>query len=262
VLKVNLRLNDPFYLTRSIRPAFNSFYPAPGDLRPRSLLLSRVDPTVGRRQYRQSARCLRAPFDLTIPNQQLAVTATPDRHTHEHVLAVESLHHLHAFHRQLSFPALGRADRKNRRPRGQIESGPIPLDAMGFANVGLLTFPEGNATGHPLAPGSPHFHVLEVQPARSVALNPHFRGRPGAHRELPGRRRMRGRRLDLGLARYGYGDFSVVYPHRQVRHQRALDVSDHLLGRKFRGRQNMYLFHRSTFTLYYFRGDNPWQRED
>ena len=54
----------------------------------------------------------------------------------------------------------------------------------------------------------------------------------------------------------------MVDPHRQVRHQRALDVSHHLLGRELCGRQNMYLFYRSAVALYDFRGDNTRERED
>ena len=54
----------------------------------------------------------------------------------------------------------------------------------------------------------------------------------------------------------------MIHPHRQVRHQRALDVSDHLLGREFRGRQNMYLLYRSAVALYDFRGDHSRKRKD
>jgi hypothetical protein len=54
----------------------------------------------------------------------------------------------------------------------------------------------------------------------------------------------------------------VVDPHRQVRHQRALDVSHDLLGRELCGRQNMYLFYRSTVALYDFRGDHSRKRQN
>jgi hypothetical protein len=60
-------------------------------------------------------------------------------------------------------------------------------------------------------------------------------------------------RLGLRLARYRYRDLSMVHPHRQVRHQRTFDVSNHLLRRKLSSGQNVYLFHRPAFALYDFR---------
>ena len=47
-----------------------------------------------------------------------------------------------------------------------------------------------------------------------------------------------------------------------MRHQRALDVSNHLLRRELRGRQNMYLLHRAALALYDLCGDYPRKRED
>src|SRR5207248_10870830 len=103
--------------TGSPRPAFNShFYPAPS---PWTRLLYLVHPAVRRRQYRQSRRCLGAPLDLAISHQQLAISASSNCHSDEHVLALEGFHHLHAFHRQLAFSALGAADREYRHARAE-----------------------------------------------------------------------------------------------------------------------------------------------
>src|SRR5206468_9865479 len=114
--------------------------------------------------------------------------------------AIESFHHLHALHRQLSFPSLGTADREYRRARGQIEAGPVPLDPVGFTYVRLLTLPQGNPTGNTLRPGPSDLHVLEIQPPGGIPLRPAFRGNPD--RELAARRRLRRRRPDLRLTRY------------------------------------------------------------
>ena len=54
----------------------------------------------------------------------------------------------------------------------------------------------------------------------------------------------------------------MVYPHRQVRDQRALDVPDHLLRRQLGGRQNVNLIDRPAVTRNYSRGNNSRQRQD
>jgi hypothetical protein len=38
----------------------------------------------------------------------------------------------------------------------------------------------------------------------------------------------------------------MIYPHREMRYQRTLDVPNHLLRRKLRSRKNMYLIYRTT----------------
>ena len=73
---------------------------------------------------------------------------------------------------------------------------------------------------------------------------------------------MRRRRPDLRLARDSDRDLPVVHPHRQMRHQRALDVPHHLLRRELRRRQNMNLLDRATLALYDLCGDNSRKRED
>jgi hypothetical protein len=250
--------NDPFKTSPGrFDPLSILSIPAPG---PRARLLSLIHPPVRRRQYRQSARCLRAPLDLAIPYQERAVTASSYRHANEHVLAVKGLHHPHALHRQLSFPALGRADREYRSARGEIETGLVPLDSVGFTNVGLLTLPEGNPAGNALAPRPPDLDILEVQTSGRVLFDPAFRGRP--YHKLAARSGLRRDRPRLGLARYRYRDLPVIHPHRQVRHQRALDVADHLLGRELGRRQHMDLLDRATLALDDLCGHNSRKRED
>lgn len=73
---------------------------------------------------------------------------------------------------------------------------------------------------------------------------------------------MRRRRPRLGLARYRYGNFSVVDPHREVRHQRTLDIPHYLLGRQLRGRQHVDLLHRPGIALDDLRGYHAWKREN
>jgi hypothetical protein len=54
----------------------------------------------------------------------------------------------------------------------------------------------------------------------------------------------------------------VIYPHRQMRHQRTFDVSNHLFGRKLCSGQNMDLFDRAALAFYDFCGHHSWQRKD
>ena len=54
----------------------------------------------------------------------------------------------------------------------------------------------------------------------------------------------------------------MVHPHREVRHQRTFDVSNHLFGRKLSRSQNMYLLDRATLAFYDFRGDYSRERKD
>src|SRR4029078_26688 len=199
--------------------------------------------------------------DLAISHQQLTVPARPHRHAHEHVLALEGFHPLHSFHRQLSFPALGVADREYRRPRGEIESGPVPLDSMGFTYVRLLTLPQGNSAGNSLRPRPPDLHVLEVKPPGRKLPYAVLGRRPARHEVGMGGRTGLGR-LRLGLARDSYGDFSVVNPHRQVRHQGALDIPHHLLGRQLSRGRPVDLLDRPAVTLDDFGGDYPRKRKD
>src|SRR5256885_2088460 len=84
-VKGEIAYTDSF-LPDLTRPAFNfHFHPAPT---PWSRLLYLIYPAVRRRQDRQSARCFRAPLDLTITYKQLAVSSSPNCHAHEHVLAL------------------------------------------------------------------------------------------------------------------------------------------------------------------------------
>ena len=76
------------------------------------------------------------------------------------------------------------------------------------------------------------------------------------------RRRTSRRRPYLRLARYRHRDLPVVDPHRQVRHQRTLDVPHYLLRRQLRGRQNMDLLDRAALALDDLCGDNSRKRED
>ena len=125
---------------------------------------------------------------------------------------------------------------------------------MGFANVGLLTLPKGNPAGNTLTPGSPDLHILEIEAPAPESRYTAFGRHP--HHELAPWCRVRRLRFWLRLACYRYRNFSMVHAHRQVRHQRALDVPNHLLRRKLCGRQNMDLFYRAAFAFYDFRGDN------
>src|SRR4051812_8942153 len=229
---------------------------------PWSRLLYLIYPAVRRRQYCQSARCLRAPLDLAIPHQQLAVPPRPHRHSHEHVLALEGFHHLHSLDRQLSFPALRVPDREYRRARGEIETGPVPLDSMGFTYVRLLTLSQGNSTGNALRPGAPYLNVLEIQPPGRELPDTTLRRQTRHCRKLGMRGRTRRRWPGLRLARYSHRDLPVVDPHRQVRHQRALDVPHHLLRSKLGSRQNMDLLHRPAVALHDLGGHHSRKRKD
>ena len=73
---------------------------------------------------------------------------------------------------------------------------------------------------------------------------------------------MRRRRPRLRLARYRYGDLSVVHPHSEVRHQRAFDVANHLFRGKLSRSQNMDLLDRATLAFYDLRGDYSRKRKD
>ena len=54
----------------------------------------------------------------------------------------------------------------------------------------------------------------------------------------------------------------MVNPHREMRHQRTFDVSDHLFWCKLCSSENMDLFDRPTLTFYDFCGHNSRQRQD
>ena len=54
----------------------------------------------------------------------------------------------------------------------------------------------------------------------------------------------------------------MVNPHREVRHQRTFDVSNHLFGRKLSCSQNVYLFDCATLAFYDFCGHNSRKRKD
>ena len=54
----------------------------------------------------------------------------------------------------------------------------------------------------------------------------------------------------------------MIHTHRQMRHQRTLDVANHLFGRELRRRQNMNLLDRAALALYDLCGDNPRKREN
>ena len=131
---------------------------------------------------------------------------------------------------------------------------------MGFTYVRLLTLPQRNPAGNPLAPGPSDLYILEVQPTSRIALHPTLRG--NADSELTPGSRMRRRRPDLRLARDSDRDLPVVHSHRQMRHERALDVPHDLLRRQLRGRQNMDLLDRAALALDDLCGDNSRKRED
>src|SRR4051812_41455146 len=229
---------------------------------PWSRLLYLIYPAVRRRQYCQSARCLRAPLDLAIPHQQLAVPPRPHRHSHEHVLALEGFHHLHALHRQLSFPALRVPDREYRRARGEIESGPVPLDSMGFTYVRLFTLPQRNSAGDSLRSGPPNFDVFEIEPAGRELPDATLRRHTRDRRELRMWGRTRRSRPVLRLTRNRDRDLPMIDPHRQVRHQRALDIPHHLLRSQLCRRQHVDLLHRPTVALDDLGGYHSRKRKD
>ena len=54
----------------------------------------------------------------------------------------------------------------------------------------------------------------------------------------------------------------MIDPHRQVRHQRALDVAHHLLRRELGGRQHMDLLDGPTLTLDDLCRNDSRKRED
>jgi hypothetical protein len=54
----------------------------------------------------------------------------------------------------------------------------------------------------------------------------------------------------------------MIDPHRQMRDQRTLDVPHHLLRRKLRSRQNVYLIYRTTIAGYDPRRNNARQGQN
>lgn len=54
----------------------------------------------------------------------------------------------------------------------------------------------------------------------------------------------------------------MIYPHREVRDQRALDVADHLFWCQLRRRQHVNLIYRAAVSRNDSRGDNTRQRQD
>ena len=54
----------------------------------------------------------------------------------------------------------------------------------------------------------------------------------------------------------------MIHPHRQMRHQRTLDIANHLLRGELRRGQNMNLLHRPTVALDDLGGDDSRQRKD